>query len=168
MYDRFQILNANIGDVLYMRIDGKVNAVKLVKILCGKPNASASSDATYAWFLIAGGGDEPKMMYIGFHDRTTKFYHTIEDCINDSNPVEKSIFTAKEIAERCGMEVKEMHTSFGMGFWGVWKFMWDGYMPKRIDVATSAFNFICDENGWHYEVYQYSYEKELFRYPNRL
>lgn len=163
MYDRFQILNANIGDVLYMRINGKVNAVKLVKILCGRPTASANHDATYAWFLIAGGGDEPKMMYVGFHN-TTKFYRTIEDCINDSNSVEKRIVTAKEIAERCGMEVEAMRTNFGMGYWGCWKFKWDGYMPKRISVSTSQFNFICDENGWHYDVYQYSYEKEPKKY----
>lgn len=161
MFYKLAVLNANIGDVLYMRKDGKVVAVKLVKLLCGKPTPSCGH-GVFAWLLIAGEGDEPQRMFL--NNKTTKFYRTIEDCIKNFNSVESSIMTEKDLAERCGMGVESMCTSFGMGYWGCWKFIWDGYQPKRISLnAAFDFNFICDENGWHGDLRD-SAKKETRKY----
>lgn len=161
MFYKLAVLNANIGDVLYMRKDGKVVAVKLVKLLCGKPTPSCGH-GVYAWLLIAGEGDEPQMMFL--NNKTTKFYRTIEDCIKNFNSVESSIMTEKDLAERCGIGVESMCTSFGMGYWGCWKFIWDGYQPKRISLnAAFDLNFICDENGWHGDLRD-SAKKETRKY----
>lgn len=162
MFYKFAVLNANIGDILYMRKADKVVAVKLVKILCGTAPKTFYSHGAFGWFLIAGEGDEPKMINIGTNP-TTKFYRTIEDCINDSNSVDRSIMSEKDLAERCGMKVESMRNGVGMGYWGCWKFIWDGYQPKRISLAAFEFDFICDENGWHCDL-KSSTKKETRKY----
>ena len=163
MYNRFFILDANIGDVLYRRISGCVQAIKLVKIVCGDVRQRACSDDVHAWFLVAGEGDEPQMVYVGWHNKT-KFYRSIEDCINDVNPVERKIVSAKDIASYCNMDAEDMVTSFGMSYYGVRKFKWDGYMPKMVDVSLGEFLFVRDKDGWHSEVVCHSYEAEPKKY----
>ena len=160
MFDKFALLNANIGDVLYVRNDDKVTAVKLVKILCGEPNVSCGR-GVFGWLLIAGEGGEPKRVYLG--NKTTKFYPTIEDCINDTNPIERCLVTEEDLTKRCGLQFEGIRTSVGIGYWGCWKFIWDGFRPKRISLAAFEFNFICDENGWHCD-YKDSVKKQNLKY----
>lgn len=155
--EKFMLLDANVGDVLYVRMNKTVIAVKIVKYICGSIGAS-SSDSSYVWLLIAGQGDNPQQKYIGKHN-TEKYYRTIEDCINDK-PIEKYFVDAKELAEKCGMEVTHEYSSIGYGYDGVWKFEWDGFMPKRVHVALSEFHLVNDADGWHYEVYKKSYERK--------
>lgn len=167
MYYRFLLLNANVGDVLYQRFYDKesdkklVRAVKIVSFYCGKITAHVLHSNSYVKILIAGNGDKAEYVYIG-SGSTVKFYRSVEDCINDRNPVEKCVLDERVIASECGMNVESFRTDFGMSYCGVYKFKWDGYMPKRIEVALSDYNFVKDENGWHSEFRPY--EKNPTKY----
>ena len=163
MNDRFFLLNANVGDVLYMRIDGNVNAVKVVNFICGAGATHAVSDASYVTLLVAGKGEETEKLYIG-RGSNRKFFFSIEDCINNCNPVETIIYTDKEIAQFCGMNVEGLRTDFGAFYNGVKKFVWDGYMPKLVKLLLSNFIFIKDADGWRFETYKKSYETKAKKY----
>ena len=163
MIYRFHLLNANVGDVLYMRKDGMIKAVKIVKFFCGNKPTAARYDNTYVFLLVAGEGEKPQEFYIGW-EKESFLYPTIEDCINGTNAITKRIIPAKEMAEKCGCEVVTEYTSFGMRYEGMWKFYWNEYLPKRVCVALSEYNFVDDGNGWRMEVYKKSYEKEPKKY----
>ena len=160
--ERFMLLNANVGDVLYVRENKTVVAAKIIKYTFGSYKNSFS-DASHAWLLYAGGDGTPKVQYIGCHN-DKKFYRTIEDCINDANPVEKYFIDIDKVAEKCGMKATREHTQCGYGYYGVWKYKWDGFKPKRVHVMLTEFLLVNDENGWHYETIKHSREKEPTKY----
>lgn len=160
--EKFMLLDANVGDVLYMRIKGSVTAVKIVRVILGSVNASFSN-SSYVEMLVAGEGNTTKREYIGCHSNT-KFYRTIEDCINNTNHVDKYYISDEEVAEKCSMEVTHKYTDIGFGYDGVWKFKWDGFMPKRVHIPLSDYNFIDEGNGWFARPIKKSYHKETPKY----
>lgn len=162
--EKFRLLIAKPGNILYVRLHDTVTAVKIVKFACGKTEYCSFPFSSRVHLIYAGSDGIERVEHIEDSISKKRFYRTIEDCINEINPIEKLNFDRNDIAELCGMRVVKNYSETGYGYYGVWKYKWDGFKPKKVCVSLDNYIFINDEYGWHCEVYKNSYEKEPTKY----
>lgn len=140
---KFRVLDAEIGQVIYQRKNDVVMAAKVLSYTFGK---GSSYENSYVDVMYPTG--EMSSIYIG-KGATTKFYASIESCIEGAEPIDYFFINGEDIVAACGMKIFDADYC-GIGYFAVKKWKWDGYKATEVNVDISYFVFTHDENGLHY------------------
>ena len=126
-------LDANIGDIIYIRKYDTVKAVKYTKSSCGTLGIQTHRG------IIAGEGDKEQVLQWG------KFYRSIEDCINGINPIAVLKKDVREIAEENNFG--ELKVEAGKLY--IFRFTWNSFHPKAGWYDALGFVWWLDADGFH-------------------
>lgn len=126
------VLDANFGDVLYMREDGKIKAVKYVAV----EMKDRDRKDTYrhldilGCFLVAGEKAERKMTAFD-----AKMYRSISDCRQDINRIGHYTADASLMAIDAGLNVVGASDNIPVLSY----YVWDGFYPKQKRFLLTAY-----------------------------
>ena len=132
--EKLYYLNAKIGSIVYLRINGQIHAAKYMgsSISCGICNMHA--------YIIAGKGNDKKWY-------SDVAYPTIEDAINGNNHVKVLSKPLNEIVEECGFGELE-----DCGKLKVYRYKWNNYHPTKVILNAFCLTFWYDADGFHVKV----------------
>lgn len=143
--DYHKLGDVGINDVIFTRRDGKVVATKLLEI---KNTANGYGCVTKYRFKLANGKEENISIRCGYTDCSyTRFYYTIEDCIQDINRIPFNIVGLNGIlGDLYGFNIQR--NSMGMSAFGLSRWKWDGFQPIKVHINHFNYELKYVHDGW--------------------
>lgn len=148
-----KVIDANFGDILYMREDGKIKAVKYVAVELRDrcPRDTYRHLDVLGCYIVAGESEEQKKQAYDI-----KLYRTVQDCRQGTNEVPNFTADVYAMAEEAGFPVTGASNDIP-----VCKFyQWDGYYPREVKVLLT--DFVIRYSGESFDFKQVK-EKKLYR-----
>ena len=131
-------IDANIGDILYMREGGKVKAVKYIAFeMRNRPEQKSEHLESVCCYLVAGESFERKI-----HPYYVHFYRSISDCRQGINEVKHFSIDPVLVAKEVGIEAKDDKIPFTL------LYEWDGFYPRKKHVCLTSFVIRYDGEYW--------------------
>ncbi len=142
----FILKDVNFGQTLFTRKDGKIVAVKPIRLT---NIADGYGSRTY-YTMVFATGEEVEMLVKrelnGLPSCKYKLYNSIEDAIEDKNQIMVDrVDGERMLSEMYGFKtIKEpLSRNFGITKW-----VWDGYQPKQIHFNHTYFTITNGCDGW--------------------
>ena len=158
---RIKCYNAQMNEVVYARVGDSVMAMKIVqyRIINNSHNGSLSHIAVFK----CANGEFIEELTSKMEKDVMKIYHTIEDCIKDTNNIPLVWYSLNETLIRL-FDFDSVRTCVGYIEFGKTKYYWDGFTAKKVHIPYKYYDMIIGEDSfvikhnWAYEKYYDKYE----------
>lgn len=147
------VIDANFGDILYMREDGKIKAVKYVAVELRDrcPRDTYRHLDVLGCYIVAGESEERKKQAYDI-----KLYRTVQDCRQGINEVPNFKADVYAMAEEAGLPVTGVQNDIPVARF----YQWDGYYPRKCVVPLT--DYVIRYSGESFDVKQVK-EKRIYR-----